>query len=57
MHVSYVLKVLSSFASIIWGWSSFVYRIDEDNNLDIFEREVNTNEFEKEVLIKNCWIS
>jgi len=34
--------------------SSFVYRIDEDNNLDIFEREVNIDEFEKEVLIKNC---
>ncbi len=31
-----------------------VYIINEDNNLDTFEMEVNTNEFEKEVLIKNC---
>jgi hypothetical protein len=30
--------------------SSFVHIIDEDNNLDIFEMEVSTNEFEKEVV-------
>jgi hypothetical protein len=34
--------------------SFFVYRIDEDNNLDIFEMEVNTNEFEKEVVSQDC---
>lgn len=34
--------------------TSYVYKIDEYNNLDIFEMVVNINELAKELLIKNC---
>jgi hypothetical protein len=34
--------------------SSFVYKIDEDNNLEIFEMVINTNEPIKEFFLLKC---